>query len=79
MANRPEMVFGKMVKVNQIEPAAFEPLVIYKCLQDPVYMGTVINYLKPEYFSNEHIKDIICLPPLFTFTLLRPYTFSIQA
>jgi len=53
------MVFGKMVKVNQIDPAAFEPLVIYKCLQDSVYMGMVINYLKPDYFSNQNIKDII--------------------
>ena len=48
-----------MVKVNQIDPAAFEPLVIYKCLQDSAYMGTIINYLKPEYFSNQNIKDII--------------------
>ena len=48
-----------MVKVNQIDPAAFEPLVIYKCLQDSAYMGSIINYLKPDYFSNQNIKDII--------------------
>ena len=48
-----------MVEVKKIDPIAFEPLIIYKCLLDSTYLGTVINFLKPEYFNNQDIKNII--------------------
>ena len=48
-----------MVKINKIDNDTFETLVIYKCLMDAVYLGTIAEYLKPEYFTNEDIKNII--------------------
>ena len=48
-----------MVKIKKIDHEAFEPLIIYKCLLDASYLGTIVEYLKPEYFSNENIKNII--------------------
>jgi len=59
MAKRTEMVSGKMVKIRKIDHDTFETLIIYKCLMDVVYLGTIVEYLKPEYFKNESIKDII--------------------
>jgi replicative DNA helicase len=48
-----------MVKIKKIDHNAFEPLIIYKCLLDASYLGTIVEYLKPEYFSNENIKNVI--------------------
>jgi len=53
------MVFAKMVKVNKIDADTFEPLIIYKCLADASYLGIVSQYLKPEYFKNENIRNIV--------------------
>ena len=53
------MVFGKMVQIKKIDHDTFETLIIYKCLMDGIYLGTIVEYLKPEYFKNENIRDII--------------------
>lgn len=53
------MVFRQMVKVNKIDLDTFETLIIYKCITDSCYLGTIAEYLKPDYFSNENIKNII--------------------
>lgn len=55
------MVFGKMVKINKIDLDTFETLIIYKCITDSCYLGTIAEYLKPEYFSNDNIKNIISI------------------
>ena len=48
-----------MVKINKIDNDTFETLIIYKCLMDGAYLGTIAEYLKPEYFTNEDIKNVI--------------------
>ena len=48
-----------MVKINKIDNDTFETLIIYKCLMDGAYLGTIAEYLKPEYFTNDDIKNVI--------------------
>ena len=48
-----------MVKINKIDNDTFETLIIYKCLMDGAYLGTIAEYLNPEYFTNEDIKNVI--------------------
>jgi len=50
-----------MVKVKQLDFDTFETLIIYKSLIDPIYMGTVIDHLKPEYFNDSDIKEIVSI------------------
>ena len=59
MAKRTKMVFTKMVQIKKIDHDTFETLIIYKCLMDGIYLGTIVEYLKPEYFKNDNIRDIV--------------------
>ena len=55
------MVFRQMVKVNKIDLDTFETLIIYKCIMDSTYLGTIAEYIKPDYFNNENIKNIVSI------------------
>lgn len=42
-----------------IDHEFYEKIVIYKILTDEVYLATVIDHLRPEYFDNSNISSIV--------------------
>lgn len=36
----------------------FEKIILYKSITDERYLGSIIDYIKPEYFKDKKIKDI---------------------
>jgi replicative DNA helicase len=37
----------------------YEKIIIYNCLTDPHFLGSVVDYLKPELFRNKDIRSVI--------------------
>jgi len=35
----------------------FETVIVYKSITDPVYLNTIADYVKPEYFENQNIAE----------------------
>lgn len=42
----------------KIDESHFEVILIFKCLTDEIYLASVVDNLKPEYFRNKDIKNI---------------------
>ena len=45
--------------VSKIDLDFYEKVVVYHCLTDEVYLGSIIDHISPDYFSNKHIKSVI--------------------
>ena len=46
---------------NQLDLKYFENIIAYNALKNDVFLSSVVDYLKPEYFDNRDISSIICV------------------
>ena len=47
--------------IKKIDLDFYETVIIYNCLVDPHYLGSVVDYLSPNFFKNKDIRSIIKL------------------
>jgi len=45
--------------LKKIDLDFYENIIIYNCLTDPHYLGSVVDYLKPSLFKNKDIRAVI--------------------
>ena len=44
--------------MQELDLDFFEKVVLYKSLTDERYLGSIIDYIKPEFFKDNKIKDV---------------------
>ena len=49
----------KKSKTSKIDSDFFEYVIMFNCLTDETYMGTVVEYLKPDLFNSKDIQNIV--------------------
>jgi len=45
--------------IKKLDLDFYETVVIYNCLVNPHYLGSVVDYLSPSFFKNKNIREII--------------------
>ena len=43
----------------------YENVVLYKCITDPRYLGSIIDHVHPRYFDNKNYRSIIAIIKAF--------------
>jgi len=51
--------------MSKLDLETFETVVAYKSLTDSVYLSTIIDYVKPQYFKNKDIRAIFTIIQAF--------------
>jgi replicative DNA helicase len=51
--------------MSKIDLKHFETVIVYKSLTDPVYLASIINFVKPIYFKDKDIKSIFTIVKQF--------------
>ena len=49
----------KKSKTSKIDSDFFEYVILFNCLTDETYMGTVVEYLKPDLFNSKDVQNIV--------------------
>ena len=49
----------KKQKTIKIDSDFFEFVIMYNCLTDETYMGTVVEYLRPDLFNSKDIQNVV--------------------
>ena len=53
------------MSVNSLDLEYYENVVLYKCITDPRYLGSIIDHVHPRYFDNKNYRSIIAIIKAF--------------
>ena len=53
------------MSVNSLDLEYYENVVLYKCITDPRYLGSIIDHVHPRYFDNKNYRSIISIIKAF--------------